>query len=519
MTKYKKSSFIKNSLIFNIISVAIIVILSILIYWMINYKMEKSFPIINDVLDYEEELEAGEYSKIPLKNFKNSAILVYNDSNKTLYSSNKEVEEKLSANDIKFINEYYSGKYYIVYDFIKKEDNQKEYYIMQIENDGETENIIDYTVLNSNLEVIYGNLFGDLKKISQFQFYLINGMYEDYTIEKYQYEDINGEPRTLVFIAPDFNITNYEKALKEANRLWFLLFPVVLIVFLVEMILYKKRLEKCLEPLRNIIKSYERKDKTIKDDNENIVIEFEPITNKFNQLLEQIDKNELDKNEMIANISHDLKTPLTAIEGYAQAFKDRIVPEEKKEKYINAIYEKSILTTDLINRLFEYTKLEHPEYKVGFEDIDINSFSREYLAKKYSEIEIKDFILDVHIPENKCICNIDKELFTRLYDNIISNSLKYNSKGTKILFEIKEQKEKVKIKIADNGIGIQDDLKEKIFDPFTTSNKSRTSGKGTGLGMAIVKKIVDLHGGKIELNEKSSKEYKTEFIIEIKKIN
>lgn len=517
MIKHRKKSFIKNSIIFDIISVTIILVLFIGILTLVNYNLERSFIILDDMLKYEDKLQNDEYSKIPLKKFHNCSIIIYDSNKKILYSSNKKAGENISSSDINYINEYYVGEYFIVYDLIKK-DNQKEYYIMKVKMDEQSENekIIDFAILNSNLEVINGNLFGEVKKISEFQFDLIKGTYKDYTIEKYQYKNSEGEQRTLVFIAPDFTVENYEKALKKANSLWILLLPLILIVLFVEILLYKRELKKCIEPLKSIITSYERKNPNAVN-NDEMPIEFQPIANKFKLLLEKIDKNELEKNKMIANISHDLKTPLTAIEGYAQAFKDNIVPEDKKEKYLNAIYEKSILATYLINRLFEYTKLEHPEYKLNLVESDINSFSREYLAQKYPEIEMKGFILNAKIPENECICCLDRELFTRLYDNLVSNILKYNNQGTEILFEIIDQSDKVKIIISDNGIGIPKDVKENLFEPFVTGNKARTSGEGTGLGMAIVKKIVDLHNGNIKLDENTIKGYTTQFNIELNK--
>lgn len=518
MTKHRNRSFITDSIIFNVISVTIILLIYMGILTLVNYRLEKSFPSLEDMLNYEEKLKQDEYSKIPLKKFNDCSIIIYNEKGKTLYSSNKEVGEEISSEDIELINGYYNDEYYIVHDFIK-EKKEKQYYIMKANYNNETgnESIIEYGVLNSNLEIIEGNLFGERKKISEMQFELIKGKYKDYTIEKYQYENTRGESRILVFLSPELKINNYEKALKNANQLWILAFPLVLILFFIEVLLYKRKLNKCMEPLNSIITSYESK--SMEEVNSNkISIEFQPIAKKFQQLLKKIDRNKVEKNKLIANISHDLKTPLTAIEGYAQAFKDNIVPKEKKEQYINAMYEKAKLATELINRLFEYTKLEHPEYKIDLVPTNINEFTRKYLANKYTEIEMKEFKLNVKIPEQECMCYLDKELFTRLYDNLISNIFKHNNSGTEILFEILVQNNRIKIIIADNGIGILDEVKENLFEPFITGNKARTSGEGTGLGMTIVKKIIELHNGTIKLNEKPTKGYKTEIVIELAKI-
>lgn len=512
MKNNKKRSFITNCIVLNIISLILMATLFVLISTIVNWKLEKSFPMLEDLLQYEERLKQDDYAKLPLKEFQNCSMIIYDSDNNMLYSSNKMIGEDIDVNDIDYINEYYNLEYYIVYNFIKK----GEYYVMKVKINEETEEEVveGVAILNTDLEVVEGNLFEKGIKISEFQFEMMNGKYNDYQIEKYQYENSNGEDRVLLFISPEFTNENYNKVLEEASRLWLLAIPFIMILILAEIVIYKKKLQKYIEPLNSIINSYRDKKENIID-NSQISIEFQTIVDNFKLLLEKMDTNEIEKNKMIANISHDLKTPLTAIKGYAQAFKDNIVPEDKKEQYLTAIYDKTVIATDLINRLFEYTKLEHPEYKMKLTEIDINEFSRAYFAQKYPEIEIMGFILEVKIPEEECKCFIDKELFIRLYDNLISNILKYNQKGTKITFGITEQKDKVRIVIADNGVGIPEHVRKNLFEPFVTGNQARTSGEGTGLGMTIVKKIVELHNGKISLS--SDKKYKTKFNMEFKK--
>lgn len=516
MKSSKRKSFIRNWIILNIISLVLVSTLAITISKIVNYKLERSFPILEDLLEYEDKLKKDEYSKIPLKKFNNCSIIIYDSDDRILYSSDKSVGEEIDLSDINFINEYYNLEHYIVYDFMKKD----EYYIMKVKVDEKTEEeeMIGFAVLNKELEVLRGKLFGEDSKISELQFDLMNGKYKNYQIEKYQYENDKGEHRILVFIRPEFTNENYNKALDEANTLWLLAIPFIGLIILIEVMVYKRKLKKYIEPLNLLINSYRAPKERRIDENE-ISTEFQSVADNFKMLLDKIDKNEIEKNKLIANISHDLKTPLTAIKGYTQAFKDNIVPENKKEEYLNAIYDKTVIATDLINRLFEYTKLEHPEYKLNLKEIDINEFSREYFAQKYHEIEMKGFILETKIPEKKCKCLIDRELFIRLYDNLISNILKYNEKGTKIVFRLIENTDIVKIVIADNGTGIPENLREKLFEPFTTGNEARTSGEGTGLGMAIVKEIIDLHDGKIYLVNDKAKKYETEFNIELKKVN
>lgn len=515
MKKIKKKSFIKSCLIQNSISLLGILILCLIISTVVHNKLENSFPILENLLKYEDYLKYDEYSKIPLRKFSNCSIIIYDSNKKTLYSSDKNISEEINIEDLDYMNEEYNSKYFRVYDVIK-ENNEKQYYIMKIESSNEFEKIEDYAITNSNLEILEGDLFSNQKQLSKSQLNLMMEKYKNYNVEKYEYSNIEGASRTLVFFSSDFNQKNYEKALKAANNLWLISVPFILSIILVEMKVYKRNLRNYIEPINNIINSY--KDNRLNEiDSEEISIEFEPIAHNFKVLIDKIEKNEIEKNIMIANISHDLKTPLTAIQGYSQAFKDNMVQESKKEQYLNAIYNKSIIATDLINRLFEYSKLEHPDYQLKTTKVNINEFSRNYFEEKYNEIQIKGFILDLKIPEEENMCYIDIELFTRLYDNLISNILKHNKIGTKMLFEIISREDSVKIIVADNGEGISDNIKKDLFKPFVTSNKARISGEGTGLGMTIIKKIVDLHEGNIYLKNNACKGYITEFNMEFKK--
>ena len=142
-------------------------------------------------------------------------------------------------------------------------------------------------------------------------------------------------------------------------------------------------------------------------------------------------------------------------------------------------------------------------------------YSKNYLAEKYNEIESNSMKLDVDIKIDKLNIDIDTKNFRRIYENLINNSIKYNKKDTKIYFKMWVDKN-LYISIGDNGVGIDANIKDNIFEAFVTSNSARTSGNGTGLGLSIVKNLVELHYGEIELVKKPKKPLKTEFLIKIK---
>ena len=156
--------------------------------------------------------------------------------------------------------------------------------------------------------------------------------------------------------------------------------------------------------------------------------------------------------------------------------------------------------------------MEHPNYNLELKEKDICIFLRNYMADKYNEIDLQGYELEVDIPEERIICNIDQVELSRAFENIINNSIKHNESGTIISCSLSRQEDYVKIILADNGCGIPEAIKKDIFDPFVVGEKSR-SKQGSGLGLAVSKKIINAHKGTISLIEPPRNHYKVEFEI------
>ena len=220
------------------------------------------------------------------------------------------------------------------------------------------------------------------------------------------------------------------------------------------------------------------------------------------------------RQKLIADISHDLKTPITVIAGYIDAICDGKVPPEETERYLKAIQAKAETLTELVNTFHEYSKVEHPQYVIHPRPTDLCEFSREYLAGKYDEIDLAGFSLEVSIPERALLCALDPGEFRRVLDNLISNALRHNRLGTILFFDITAEEGKAVMRVADNGTGIPPDRAKRIFEPFVVGSDAR-SGGGSGLGLAITRKIVEQHGGTIRLNPRPAAGRSTEFILEL----
>lgn len=252
--------------------------------------------------------------------------------------------------------------------------------------------------------------------------------------------------------------------------------------------------------------------------------EFLQIRDAFNQMADKLQNAEKEKkrmeeerNQMFMNISHDLKTPITTIQGYALALKEGMVEQEdKKQRYLQTIYDKSVRVTNLINNVFDLAKLENSTPQLQIQNHDLPEFLRKMAAEFYEQIEQKGMVLDFNTTVNKLEIPFDAKEMERVVANLLSNALRYNPPGTTIKMSLFEEEDSAIIEVADNGAGIPDELKNMIFSPFVRGDTSRSSEGGTGLGLAIAKKIVEGHGGRLELVT-GREEYKTVFRIFLKK--
>lgn len=251
--------------------------------------------------------------------------------------------------------------------------------------------------------------------------------------------------------------------------------------------------------------------------------EFAQIGETFNYMADVIEKTteekrqaEESKKRMMVDLSHDLKTPITSIQGFAQALVEgRGEDEERQKRYLMYIYNKSSQVTKLIQNMLELLKIDSPDFLLRMERQELGEFIREIIADSYGEIEQKNFILHLNVPEEDVFATFDAELLSSVVHNLISNALIYNPPGTHLRVEVIPSDNEVAIEIGDTGVGIPEELWSTMFDPFVRGDKARTASGGTGLGLSIAMKNTEKMGGTLHLSRR--KKESTVFTIRIPK--
>ena len=206
-----------------------------------------------------------------------------------------------------------------------------------------------------------------------------------------------------------------------------------------------------------------------------------------------------EQNLLYSCIAHDLKTPMTSVQGFASALRDGKIKPEEQEEIFDIIYKKSHHMNELIETLFMYSKLGTENYTLNRQYTNLCVLVRDLVAVHYSEFEDRDMELLIGIPEEPVVCQIDEKEFRRAVNNLIVNAYKHNPKKTGVMIKIQAEKESVFVTVADSGKDISEEFAETMFKPFVCGDDSRTSGNGNGLGLAISAAIVEKHGGKLYL--------------------
>jgi signal transduction histidine kinase len=223
------------------------------------------------------------------------------------------------------------------------------------------------------------------------------------------------------------------------------------------------------------------------------------MAEEIEEMIEKERKAEKAKNELITNVSHDLRTPLTSVMGYLGLIRDKkYESEEQMEEYLHIASTKAEKLKLLIEALFEYTKLTNDGTKLKIEEVNINELVEQLIEELIPIFDDNALEVVKNIPSEKMYLKIDSDKMVRVFENILMNAVKYGYKPGQITVDISKQETKLLISISNRGDHIEEEDLERLFDRFYRVDKARsTASGGSGLGLAIAKSIVELHNGRI----------------------
>lgn len=211
-------------------------------------------------------------------------------------------------------------------------------------------------------------------------------------------------------------------------------------------------------------------------------------------------KIEQNKNELITNVSHDLRTPLTSIIGYVDLVKKNgFQDEDKFNEYMEIIDERAKSLNKLINELFEYTKLNSHDLKLNYSSVELGSLIEQIIGEYAVIFKREGLDLISEIGNKDIFTELDIEKMVRVLENLLTNARKYSVKNSTVKVKLYEENKEAIISVENETENISENDLGNLFERFYKADKARKESDSTGLGLSIVKKIVELHEGKVEV--------------------
>lgn len=303
--------------------------------------------------------------------------------------------------------------------------------------------------------------------------------------------------------------------------LLFVLFGIM--VFAVILLLLQRKTARDIEQIAGAVQQISEGDLytelEIQGDGElsNIANNIVRMEKDIQALIEKERTSEKSKTDLITNVAHDLRTPLTSILGYLDILKKSPdLPKDMQQKYLEIAYTKSERLQKLIEELFGFTKLSYGKINMHIAEVDIVKLLTQLLEESYPNFEKNDLSYEFISNVDTKVIEADGDLLARLFDNLITNAIKYGKEGKRIKVRLHDEGETVTVKVVNYGYVIPENELPLIFDKFYRTDHSRTNANGpggTGLGLAIVKDITEIHQGNVSV---SSDLFGTVFTVQLK---
>lgn len=284
-------------------------------------------------------------------------------------------------------------------------------------------------------------------------------------------------------------------------RAFFLTITSLIISTLIATIISGIASKRILRPIRTLSKATEE----VAKGNFSVKIgipkdyEFALLAKNFNKMVHELSSIETLRNDFVSNVSHEIKTPIASIQGFAKLIQDKNLNDDERSEFTDIIISELSRLSKLTSNILKLSKLENQEVITGKAEFALDEQIRCAILIMEPEWSEKGIDLDIDLDKVSIIGNED--LLQQVWLNIIGNAIKFTEKGGTIGIKLMDLQDKIVIKVSDNGVGMNEETQRHIFDKFYQGDKSHLS-KGNGLGLSLVKRIIELCDGEIKVRSK-----------------
>ena len=227
--------------------------------------------------------------------------------------------------------------------------------------------------------------------------------------------------------------------------------------------------------------------------------EITELSTAFNSMAGKLSQVESSRREFVANVSHELRSPITSISGFVEGMEDGTIPKEEHPRYLALVGDETRRLSKLIGDLLALSRLEREDAALEYTAFDINEMLRRSIIRRVNDLESKQMEVECEFQAEPCTVRADSDRIEQVVVNLLDNAIKFTPQGGRITLTTRADKELCTVTVADNGVGIAPEDREKVFDRFFTADRAHTAGKGTGLGLSICQRIMEMHGQTLKL--------------------
>ena len=227
--------------------------------------------------------------------------------------------------------------------------------------------------------------------------------------------------------------------------------------------------------------------------------EVAELSAAFNSMADELSEVEDSRREFVANVSHELRSPITAISGYIEGMRDGVIPPEQHEKYLAIVSDESKRLSHLIGELLALSRLERDDAALTCTDFDVCDLLERVFLRRTGDLENRGMDVECDFDPEPCFVRADMARIDQVLVNLIDNAIKFTPDGGVITLRVRAESGLCTVTVQDNGVGVLPEDRPRVFERFFTADRAHTSGKGTGLGLSICQRILEMHGQKIRL--------------------
>ena len=351
------------------------------------------------------------------------------------------------------------------------------------------------TAINSN---------GQLEQLTD-----LNGFYDTVRVVVAEPIDIDNTLAGYVFVSKDSSVI--VGAYGTFMYVFVLTITAVMSLAMVLSLVFSKQMTKSLDEMAVAARKYSHGDFSMRVSTTDRADEMGALTDSFNEMADSLEKAERSRQEFIANVSHELKTPMTTIAGFAEGLLDGTIPKEDENKYLTIIADETRRLSRLVREMLDMSRMsEHVAAPENMKDFNLNEAIIATLLNFETRAEDKKLAVELHLPDDTLTVRGNEDAIRRVIYNLLDNAIKFAKEGGTLGVSLWQQGEKAYVSISDEGETIPPEDLPFIFDRFHKSDRSRSLDRdGVGLGLYLVKSILNAHDEDIAV---TSKDGMTKFV-------